>query len=80
DSGRRKRSFINDAPRKLEATRERHARTKVDLRYDQESHEVRIRLPADLDGSLFGEGEYTLEVLRGRLSRVTLSQREVDAE
>ncbi len=28
---------------------------------------------------MFGEGEYTLEVLRGRLSRVKLSQREVDA-
>ncbi|MGI8747743.1 MAG: MBL fold metallo-hydrolase, partial [Deinococcus sp.] len=79
DSGRRKRSFINDAPRKLEATRERHARTKVELRYDQESHEVRITLPADMGGSMFGEGEYTLEVLRGRLSRVKLSQRDGDA-
>jgi len=78
DSGRRTRSFINDAPRKLEANKERHARTKVELRYDQESHEVRIRLPADLDGSLFGEGEYTLEVLRGKLSRVQLSQRDGD--
>ena len=35
-------------------------------------------LPADLDGSLFGEGDYTLEVLRGKLSRIKL--REQDAE
>ena len=45
---------------------------------DAESHEVRIALPGNLDGSLFGEGEYTLEVLRGKLSRVKLNERDTE--
>ena len=78
DSGKRRGSFINTAPKKLEALKERHARTTVKVRYDPETHEVRIALPDTLDGALFGEGDYTLEVLRGKTSRVKL--REHDAE
>ncbi|OLV16963.1 hypothetical protein [Deinococcus marmoris] len=69
---------MNTAPKKLEALKERHARTTVKVRYDAETHEVRITLPDTLDGALFGEGDYTLEVLRGKTSRVKL--REHDAE
>ncbi|MFK7602170.1 MBL fold metallo-hydrolase [Deinococcus sp. SM5_A1] len=78
DSGKRRGSFMNTAPKKLEALKERHARTTVKVRYDPETHEVRITLPKTLDGALFGEGDYTLEVLRGKTSRVKL--REHDAE
>lgn len=79
DSGRRKGSFINTSPKKLEALKERHARTAVQVRYEPETHELRISLPEKLDGSLFGDGEYTLEVLRGKLSRIKLNQRDPDA-
>jgi uncharacterized protein len=78
DSGRRRGAFISAPPRRLEATKERHARVKVQVSYDAESHEVRIALPGNLDGSLFGEGEYTMEVLRGKLSRVKLNERDVE--
>ena len=47
---------MNTAPKKLEALKERHARTTVKVRYDPETHEVRIALPDTLDGSLFGGG------------------------
>lgn len=50
----------------------------MQVTYDTESHEVRIALPGNLDGSLFGEGEYTLEILRGKLSRVKLNERDPD--
>lgn len=76
ESGRRRGSFISAPPRRLEGTKERHARTKVQVTYDTESHEVRIALPGNLDGSLFGEGEYTLEVLSRKLSRVKLNERD----
>ena len=79
DSGRRKGAFINTSKKKLEALKEKHARTAVQVRYDPDTHEVRITLPDKLDGSLFGEGEYTLEVLRGKLSRIKLNQRDPDA-
>ncbi|WP_353543705.1 MBL fold metallo-hydrolase [Deinococcus xinjiangensis] len=79
DSGRRRGSFINTSPKKLEALKEKHARAAVQVRYDAENHEVRISLPEKLDGSLFGEGEYTLEVLRGKLSRIKLNQRDEEA-
>ncbi|MBX8465000.1 MBL fold metallo-hydrolase [Deinococcus sp. RIT780] len=79
DSGRRRGSFLNTAPRKLEALKERHARGKVDVRYDATQHQVVIQLPQELDGQLFGEGEYTLEVLRGKLSRIKLRERDQEA-
>lgn len=79
DSGRRKGAFINAGAKKLEALKERHARGKVAVRYDPEQHAVVIGLPEGMDGSLFGEGEYTLEVLRGKLSRVKLRERDQEA-
>ncbi|CAM4094907.1 hypothetical protein [Deinococcus marmoris] len=36
-------------------------------------------LPKALDGALFGEGEYTLEVLRGKTSRVKLREHNAEA-
>ena len=78
DSGRRRGSFINTAPKKLEALKEKHARAKVQLSYDAETHEVRLSLPKELDGSLFGEDEYTIEVLRGKLSRIRLNERDTE--
>jgi len=33
-------------------------------------------LPGNLDGALIGDGEYTLEVLRGKLSRIKLNERD----
>lgn len=74
DSGRRRGAFISTAPRKLEALKEKHARTTVMVRYDPASHQVMIQLPDRLEGSLFGEGEYTLEVLRGKLTRLKLRE------
>ena len=50
----------------------------MQLSYDAETHEVRFSLPENLDGSLFGEGEYTLEVLRGKLSRIKLNERDLE--
>jgi Cft2 family RNA processing exonuclease len=79
DSGKRRGGFLNTTPKKLEALKERHARGKVELRYDAERHAVVIDLPQDLDASLFGEGEYTLEVLRGKLSRLKLKERDQEA-
>ncbi|GGR34596.1 MBL fold metallo-hydrolase [Deinococcus ruber] len=76
DSGKRKGAFINNSPKKLEALKERHARTTVQVVYDPERHEVRLKLPTTLDKTLFGEGTYTLEVLRGKLSRIKLNQQE----
>lgn len=49
------------------------------MRYDAGQHAVVIELPEELDGTLFGEGEYTLEVLRGKLSRVKLRERDQEA-
>lgn len=68
--------FINQS--NLEALKEKHARVKIQVRYDPETREVRIALPENLDGALSGEGEYTLEVLRGKLSRVKLNERNAD--
>ncbi|CAM3602497.1 Cft2 family RNA processing exonuclease [Deinococcus saxicola] len=79
DSGKRRGSFMNTAPKKLEAMKERHARSTVSVRYDPETHEVRIALPDTLDGALFGEGDYTLEVLRGKTSRVKLREPDTEA-
>ncbi|KQR18785.1 hypothetical protein ASF71_19960 [Deinococcus sp. Leaf326] len=74
DSGKRRGGFLNSNPKKLEALKERHARGKVELRYDAERHAVVIELPQNMDASLFGEGEYTMEVLRGKLSRLKLKE------
>lgn len=79
DSGRRKGAFLNTGKKKLEALKERHAKAKVDVSYDPQRHAVVIELPDNMDGSLFGEGEYTLEVLRGKLSRIKLRERDQDA-
>ncbi|GGL79029.1 hypothetical protein GCM10010840_16120 [Deinococcus aerolatus] len=79
DSGRRKGAFLNAGKKKLEALKERHARGKVQVRYDAEQHAVVIELPQEVDGTLFGEGEYTLEVLRGKLSRIKLRERDQEA-
>ena len=80
DSGRRRGAFINPTPKKLEALKEKHARGKVQVRYDALTHEVRIALPENVAGALFGEGEYTLEVLRGKLSRIKLSERDLEID
>ncbi|WP_104992113.1 MBL fold metallo-hydrolase [Deinococcus sp. NW-56] len=79
DSGKRRGSFISAPKRRLEATRERHARKPVLVRYEPTAHELRVILPDGLDAELFGEGDYTLEVLRGKLSRIKLTQRDPDA-
>ncbi|MFD2610796.1 MBL fold metallo-hydrolase RNA specificity domain-containing protein, partial [Deinococcus taklimakanensis] len=79
DSGRRKGSFINTSPKKLEALKERHARVTVQVRYDAEAHELRVALPEKLDGSLFGEGDYTLEVLRSKLTRMKFNEQDAEA-
>ena len=34
------------------------------MRYDPDTREVRIALPDTLDGTLFGEGDYTLHMER----------------
>ena len=79
DSGRRKGAFLNAGKKKLEALKERHSRGKVQVRYDADQHAVVIELPQEVDGTLFGEGEYTLEVLRGKLSRIKLRERDQEA-
>lgn len=38
-----------------------------------------VEVPEGMDGSLFEEGEYTLEVLRGKLSRLKLRERDQEA-
>ena len=76
DSGKRRRSFVSDAPRRLAATKERHTKKAVHLRYDDERHQLVIDLPEDLSPNFFGEGTYTLEVVRGKLTRVKLNQQE----
>jgi uncharacterized protein len=75
DSGRRRGQFISTAPRKLGALKERHARAKVEVSYDADQHRLVVQLPGTLDGALFGDGTYTLEVLRGQLSRIKLNER-----
>lgn len=77
DSGRRRGAFVSNAPRRLEATKERHARRRVEVRYDDERHALVVELPDDLSPNFFGEGAYTLEVVRGRLTRLKLGQQEV---
>lgn len=79
DSGKRRGSFISTSPKKLEATKERHAKVKVDVSYDPENHAIMIELPAGVDRNLFGEGEYTLEVLKGKLTRIKLRERDQEA-
>lgn len=79
DSGRRRGAFINAGKKKLEAVKERHAKAKVEVTYDPEHHVLVVDLPETIDGSLFGEGEYTLEVLRGKLTRIKLRERDQEA-
>lgn len=74
DTGRRRGAFIC-TNKKMEAIREKHARGKVELHYDPETHQLIVDLPDDIKGSLFGEGSYTLEVLRGKLSKIKLQER-----
>lgn len=78
DSGKRRGSFISAPKRRLEATKEQHARQPVLVRYEPTAHELRVILPESLAPDLFGEGDYTLEVLRGKLSRIKLTQRDPD--
>lgn len=80
DSGRRRGAFVSDAPRRLAATRERHTRRQVQVQYDDEQHALVVKLPEDLSPNYFGEGDYTLEVVRGKLTRIKLGQREVETE
>ncbi|ADY27559.1 beta-lactamase domain protein (plasmid) [Deinococcus proteolyticus MRP] len=71
---KRKVEFIPPAtpqqPRK-----QRHRRVKVDMNYDADHHVLVVQLPDNIPGNLFGDGEYTLEVLRGKLTKVQLTQR-----
>lgn len=78
DGGKRRGSFISTAPKKLEALKERHARTTVTVRYNATTHALTVQLPQQLDGALFGQGEYTLEVLRGKLTRIKLTERDAE--
>lgn len=80
DTGRRRGQFINAAPKKLEALRERHARARVEVSYDAERHALVVELPDKLDGELFADGTYSLEVLSGQLTRLKLVQRDAAAE
>ncbi len=79
DEGRRRHSFISNAPRRLEATKEKHARAKVELSYDDEHHALVINLPENLKPELFLDGDYSLEILTGKLSRIKLVQNDPEA-
>lgn len=48
----------------------------MQVRYDAGQHAVVIELPEELDGTLFGQGEYIPKVLRGKPSRVNLPERD----
>lgn len=72
DSGRRRGTFISASPKKLEALKEKHARVAVEVRYDAQTHEVRISLPEGLDGRLFGPPPGSLRWLAKGLDRKVL--------
>ncbi|WP_261665509.1 MBL fold metallo-hydrolase [Deinococcus sp. Marseille-Q6407] len=76
DTGRRRGAFFKVSEKKLAATKERHRRMEVQLDYDPEHHVLVVNLPQELEGDLFSSGNYTLEVVRGKLTRVKLTERE----
>jgi len=78
DSGHRRGAFIRASGKKLAAIKERHARARVDVNYDAEHHVLVVELPETLRGTLFQSGEYSLEVLQGKLTRIKLVQRDPD--
>jgi len=79
DSGRRRGAFIYPSSKKLKALKEKHARAKVEVNYDPEHHVLVVDLPKKMDASLFGSGEYTLEVVRGKLTRIKLKERDPES-
>ncbi|AZI44425.1 MBL fold metallo-hydrolase [Deinococcus psychrotolerans] len=80
DGGHRRGAFIQASTKKLAATKERHARAKVEISYDAEHHVLVVELPDKLSGELFQSGEYSLEVLKGKLTKIKLVQRDTDTD
>lgn len=80
DSGRRRRAFLSVPVAKTpEAIKQRHRRFATELNYDPNHHVLVLQLPKEIPGSLFADGTYTVEVVRGHLTKVKLTEHQKDA-
>lgn len=82
DSGRRRKAFFgmgarSDAPA---AIKQRHRRFTGELNYDSEYHVLVLQLPEDIPGHFFADGTYTVEVVRGKLTKVKLTEQQPQSE
>lgn len=63
-----------------QAIKQLHRRFATEVNYDPEHHVLVMQLPEDVSGQFFGNGTYTVEVVRGRLTKVKLTQQEIQEE
>ena len=77
DSGRRRRAFLSVPNAKTpEAVKQRHRRFATELNYDPKYHVLVLQLPEEIPGNLFADGTYTVEVVRGKLTKVKLTEQQ----
>lgn len=90
DGGRRRRAFLGKAARggaaqkarsaSPEAVKQKHRKFHAELNYDPEHHVLVLQLPEDIPGTLFGDGNYTVEVVRGTLTKAKLTEHHIQQE
>lgn len=79
DSGRRRKAFLSVPSAKTpEAVKQRHRRFTTELNYDPKYHLLVLQLPEEIPGSLFADGTYTVEVVRGKLTKMKLTEQQQD--
>ena len=78
DSGRRRRAFLNVpvSSKAPEAVKQRHRRFAAELNYDPNHHVLVLQLPGEIPGSLFADATYTVEVVRGKLTKMKLTEQQ----
>ncbi|GHG08609.1 hypothetical protein GCM10017783_21450 [Deinococcus piscis] len=85
DGGRRRGAFFSKAAfggsaakarasAAPEAVKQKHRKFHTEVNYDPQHHVLVLQLPEDISGSLFADGTYTVEVVRGRLTKAKLTQ------
>lgn len=48
----------------------------AELNYDPEQHVLVLQLPEGISASLFADGKYTVEVVRGKLTKMKLTEQQ----
>ncbi|MGX9688607.1 hypothetical protein ACTQ9L_15875 [Deinococcus wulumuqiensis] len=96
DTGRRRRAFLRvpmggeegrdpaangiSGSETPEAVKQRHRRFATELNYDPNHHVLVLQLPAEISGDLFAGGTYTVEVVRGKLTKMKLTEQQEQRE